>query len=195
MNELDYVRSALISASEMPDEGFTDRQIHQNRSRHFVESLAEVFRQRFKDDQGVRVLSRGCEDHRLEFGLNELLYDILVCEIDHTKSPRHKKVLTFVSRAIWQIESEFAADAREALFDFNKLVLGSASHKLFIGPKTNDDMRFLESLLPAARCCSGEVFVALATHPAKWSSDVDVAFWRTGGDGWVPVQPSTFQAA
>ena len=187
MNELGYVKAALLFAARLPDEGFTDGQIHQNRSQNFVESLAEMFRQGFNDGL-IRVLSRRCEDHRHEFGLNELLHDILVCEVGHTKSPKHAKALTFVSRAIWQIESEFAADAKAALFDFNKLVLGSALNKLFIGPKTDDDMRFLESLLPAARCCSGTVFVALATHPAKWSAGVDIAFWRAGSDGWVSVQ-------
>lgn len=45
MNELAYVRSALLSAAGMPDKGSMDGQIHKNRSQNFVKSLANLFRQ------------------------------------------------------------------------------------------------------------------------------------------------------
>ena len=195
MHELIHVRSALLSAAAMPDDGFTEVQMHRNRSRNFVEALANAFRLDSKKQPNIRVLSRHTDAHRSEFGLNELLYDVLVCEVAQTKSPRHSRPLTFVRRAIWQIESEFAADAREALFDFNKLILGNAPYKLFVGPKTDNDAKFIEALFPSAQSCSGQVFIALLPHPSQWHLPLNAAFWRASGERWVPVQVSSANAA
>ncbi|HEX8987032.1 MAG TPA: hypothetical protein VF816_03660 [Rhodocyclaceae bacterium] len=190
MDELAFVQDALVSAVAMPDKDA------RSQSRNFVTALARAFRDKFECPVGnscFRVLSRDHGEHRPEFGLNELLFDVLVCEVGQV--PRNPRPLTFVRRAIWQIESEFAADARKALFDFNKLVLGDATYKLFIGPKTADDKKFLDSLLPAALCCSGTVFVALAPHPKTWNpathQPLHAEFWRADRDrdAWVPLPP------
>lgn len=186
MEELAYVQAALRCAAADPG------QSNRNRSREFVKKLANAFRERFKThghNTNFCVLSRDNGDHRGEFGLNELLYDILVCEVGTVESARHSRALTFIRRTIWQIESEFSSNSRKALFDFNKLVLGSAQYKLFIGPKTSNDEQFLKSLFPAAQCCSGVVFAALASPPAKWSkAELSVKLWRADPHGWVPLQ-------
>lgn len=66
------------------------------------------------------------------------------------------------------VESEFARNSRQALIDFNKLVLGSAHNKLFIGPQVSEVEPFVNVLKPAARACTGNVYIALIPHPAKW---------------------------
>jgi hypothetical protein len=76
-----------------------------------------------------------------------------------------------VQDVLWQIESEMARNTREALFDFNKLVLGAAAAKLFIGPLVHDPEIYIEVLRAAAEKCSGVVHCALVPHPDKWDGD------------------------
>ena len=57
------------------------------------------------------------------------------------------------AEVLWQVESEFANNSRETLKDFNKLVCGSAKHKLFVGSQVSDRESFIHVLLPAARAC------------------------------------------
>ncbi len=76
------------------------------------------------------------------------------------------------------MESEFARDSRQALIDFNKLVLGSAHNKLFVGPQVSKVEQFIDVLKPAARACTRNVYVALIPHPAKWKNASDyVQLW------------------
>src|SRR2546423_7078180 len=189
MKELAYGRVGLVAAASEADEGFSAGQINRNRSRKFVEAIATEFRRHALPS--VRVFSKDCSDHRLEFGLDELPYDILVCEVATTPAAQQSKALPYVSRALWQIESEFAADTREALFDFNKLVLGSASHKLFIGPRVADESAFLREFHSASLCCSGEVYAALVSHPYYWRErPLEVTYWRSGAREWEPIDPN-----
>ena len=161
MNPRILVESALKMAQAEPDEGKTLGLVHHNRSKHFVEALADQFRAQYKRQATVRVLSKHSDLHRDEFGLNELLFDVLVCNTSSVPSARGSASLTFVTRALWAVESEFARDTRQAVFDFNKLVLAAADSKLFVGPQVSDETSFLETLLAPAVKCSGEVFVAL----------------------------------
>lgn len=187
MRELAYVRTALELAATMPDGGEDAPQRLRRRARNFVQALAMAFRHAPDTVANRRVLSKHSNAHRAEFGLNELLYDILVCEVAQTVSPRNAKALPFLSRVHWQIECEFAKNAREAIYDFNKLVLGCAPYKLFIGPQTYDDAKFLDALLPSALSCTGTVFAALVTHPSQWGEEVTARFWQVDGGGWLPV--------
>lgn len=96
-----------------------------------------------------------------EFGLNALLFDVLVCETGKTLSATRRTELTCVTRALWAVESEMARDNRQALLDFNKLLLAASDNKLFVGPQVAGAAAYLNSLLYPARCCSGSVYVAL----------------------------------
>ncbi len=150
-----------------------------------MESVAEAFRAAYLSDSDIRVFSKYCDNHREDFGLNELLYDVCVCRIGTCTSARQGKTLCYVREALWQIESEYAANSRQALFDFNKLVLGSAANRLFAGPAVNDVDSFLNTLLPAARCCSGTVYVALTPHPKDWTDRLDTPrIWQLRDAGW-----------
>lgn len=166
--------------------GVTTGVLHQHRSREWVKALADQFRSAFPGDAFIRVFNKGHGGNRCDFGINELLYDVLVCRIDKVASCQQGKKLYFIQEALWQIESEFARDSREALADFNKLVLGSARNKLFVGPHVHDPQSFLNVLIPPARACSSSVFAALVPHPDSWGATTDhkVDLWQFSGAGW-----------
>ena len=102
------------------------------------------------------------------------------------ESAKHKKALYYIKEVLWQVESEFAKNSREALVDFNKLVLGSAKNKLFIGPHVSDQESFIEVLRPAAKQCSGSVFLGMISHPAEWDSEDSskIDFWKLSDGKW-----------
>jgi len=177
MNPRNLVGSALSLAQAQADEGDSPSLVHRSRSRHFVEALAGEFRTHYALQPSIRVLSKHFPGHRADFGLNELLFDVLVCDTSTVRSATDSATLVFVTRGLWAVESEFARDTRQAIFDFNKLVLASTDYKLFVGPQVADQSAFLEPLLPPAGKCGGEVFIALVPHPSEWTtgrSDVDV---------------------
>lgn len=172
-----------------PDEGEIPRLINRNRSKNFVEELASQLREEYTNHKSVFVLSKhsGKQDHREKFGLNELLFDILVCETEEVQSALGNETLTFVSKALWEIESEFARNSREAVYDFNKLVLGSSENKLFVGPQLPDEKGFLEPLAELAKRCNANIYVALVQHPGDWKKDEpSVHCWKFNGE-WQPI--------
>ena len=140
-------------------------------------------------DEAVRVFSKGCRANRKEFGLNELLYDVSVCRSGTVRSSVHGRQLPYIREVLWQVESEFALDGREALKDFNKLVCGSAQNKLFAGPLVAANEGFINVLLPAARVCTGRIVVVLLPHPGRWGDAAfEVRGWELKVDRWVPMQ-------
>lgn len=178
---------SLAKARAADVEGATPQQLHSRRSRTWVETLAHGFRTYYVDDPSVRVFSKYHPDYQLEFGLNELLYDILVCQVDTVKAGRGDKDLYYIKHVLWQVESELAKNTRQALYDFNKLVLGTADTKLFIGPHVHDEPAYLATLLPAARACTNAVFAALMPHPAVWSvEDGSIDLWQLRDAEWAP---------
>jgi hypothetical protein len=178
LNIKQIIKDSLVVASAMPDEGTDEGIIHRNRSKHFVESLAAALREFYRAEKGLFVLSKHHGDHRLEFGLNELLYDILVCKTAQVSSSLENEVLTFVTKAIWLVESEFARNSREAIYDFNKLVLGSSENKLFVGPQVSDEPSFLQPLCEPAKYCDSKTYIALVPHPSDWRRRaLDVHCW------------------
>ena len=170
------LQNALDQAKLEPDKGKTAQQINQNRSLSWVKSLAEQFKKRYEGDSEIRIFTKSNYSNRKDFGLNELLHDVLVCRIGEVESSLHKKKLCFIKEVIWQIESEFAHNTRSSLVDFNKLVLGSAKYKLFIASqvKKGTENAFLKVLQPAAADCTGDVYVGMVPHPNKWT-DVEGA--------------------
>jgi len=182
-----HLQRALTTAMRVPIPADTAQRRHARRSRAWVAALADEFRTHYRGDPDVRVLSKHDPSNHREFGLNELLYDVLVCRVGTAPAANSPATLTYVREALWQVESEFARDSRQAVYDLNKLVLGAAPHKLFVGPQVSDEARFLAALLPAARCCSGEVYVALVPHPAQWDDgEAVVRVWRLVEEGWTP---------
>ena len=149
---------------------------NQRRSRKWVDGLAEEFNKKFRKDltqSNDIVFWQGNDGNKAEFGLNELLFDILVCQTETTWSMESKpKPLNFVSEASWIVESEFAENTRHILLDMSKLVLGTASNKLFIVSDRNDENeKLLDRLKPVAKKIDGRLFLAFVPHPRHWSKD------------------------
>jgi hypothetical protein len=149
--------------------------------------------------EGVVVFSKSEKENRRAFGLNEMLYDICVCEVATCDAYRAKRKLSYIKRALWLVESEFARNSAEAVKDFNKLVIGRAANKLFVAPRLAapaNEQRYLAVLLPVALSAAGDagenVYVAFVPHPSRWEGgSMDVALWRLLGDGWHAVVGGT----
>jgi len=174
------LQEALKHAQSKPKKGSTPQQINMNRSSYWVEALAEQFKKNYEGDSEIRVFSKSDPSNRKDFGLNELPYDVLVCRVGEVESSIHKKKLCFIKEVIWQVESEFAQNSRSTLVDFNKLVLGSGQNKLFTCSQVRkgNEKSLLNVLQPAAKYCTGDVYVCMVPHPSKWESgDSDVHLW------------------
>jgi hypothetical protein len=171
-------RNKLAAFCE-PDKG----KLHRKRSLEFVESLSDSLLAYYSGRrEAVASLSKHHDRDRVRFGMNELLYDVSVVEFDEVHSGKSGKNLSYVTNGLWLVESEMAQNKREALYDFNKLVLGSAENLLFVGPHVIDEADYLRILGEAAKFCSGRVFVALIPHPKDWGNEffkpVDAWEWR-----------------
>jgi hypothetical protein len=171
-----------------------DQYTHQKRSSNWVLSLGEKLRHFYNaypcnPNSEIRVFSKPDGNNRRDFGLNELLYDVLVCRVGMIPSRRRNITLYYIKEAIWQIESEFRSDSRESLKDFNKLVIGNAPNKLFIGPNVSSDSNepYLDVLLSPAKKCQGNVYCALIPHPSKWEdAGCDkILLWKFDGKSWI----------
>jgi hypothetical protein len=184
------VQTALERAAGEPLSRQSRQELHRERSSLFVENLATQLRRHSWDWDDVVVLSKHIGTNRERFGLNELLFDILVCRTAHTSSASRNEDLTYVTRGLWAIESELARDSREAILDFNKLVLASCENALFVGPQVADEVAFLKPLAAAAAHCSANVHLALIPHPSVWNEEsaLGVRSFNWRDDKWVPVK-------
>lgn len=165
------VISALKSAMGSDDVGKTKGQVNRNRSKNFVEELGKQFSSEYQSNKNIRVLTKHNGENRAEFGLNELLFDVLVCEVSIVPSSTRRKALTHVTKGLWAVESEMAQNSREAMYDFNKLVLSSCERLLFVGPLVSDNAAFISPLKQAAQYCKKPVYIALIPHPREWLDD------------------------
>ncbi len=179
-NVKQLLQEALQQAKSYTDSGKTMQKINMHRSQNWVKALTEQFKKKYDGDSEIRVFSKSDDSNRKDFGLNELLHDVLVCKVGEMQSSVHKKKLCFIKEVLWQVESEFANNTRNSLVDFNKLVLGSAENKLFIASqvKKGTENVFLEVLKPAAGYCTGDVYVGMIPHPRDWAdTHDDIHLW------------------
>ena len=175
---------AVLNGKRMPNKA---------RSREFVKVLAEQFRKQYQNEPNIKVFSRDWAENRREFGLNELLYDITVCKTGKVNAAKRDIELSYIKEGICQVESEFSKSSKQGLYDFNKLVLGSAPNKIFIGPRLNNDIvqqAFLDVFKSAAQACSGNIFIAMVPHPKVWAdTDLGVQVYRFNSDSnrWAMI--------
>jgi hypothetical protein len=175
-----------------------DRVRNRKRSCAWVECLAAELRARFEGSAGdIRVFSKEYRKNRKEFGVNEMLYDIGVCETATCPSHTGRKQLRYITHALWLIESEFAKNSAAAVNDFNKLVLGAADNKLFIAPFLGHETRdknYREKLLPVAQRClnpaSRNVYLAQVPHPNRWGERPPhrIGLWKLEGLKWAATE-------
>lgn len=171
----DLLIESLDAAQAVKNDETDIGKSHRKSSTNWIECLAKNLVPHYPKEEGFYVLARPIENK--VFGLNELLYDIVVCSTQKIDG------LTYVQDVEWQIESEFSNLKFEVVKDFNKLVLGSARRKLFIEAALNHTER-LRVLAPAASACSGEVFVSFIPHPVDWSTRKDIALYKWNGIDW-----------
>ena len=174
VNVKELVQDALQTAATKTKDN-QDRhpaRLHRARSNVFVGALGEGLQRCYADESGVRVLWQGNREHRKEFGMNELLFDVTVCESTTVPSPRRGTPLAAVTGGLWSVESEFARDTRQSVFDFNKLVLSSSKNKLFVAPVVDKSLidKFRNTLGLVADNCSGNVYLVLVPHPSTWNT-------------------------
>ncbi len=180
------LENSLKLAQKTEDIGKTKGEINRDRSKRFIENLGDEFRQLYASDKSLKIFTKHFLGNKKEFGLNELLYDVLVCETKTTNSI-HGKPLHFATKALWQVESELAKDTRQSIFDFNKLIIGAGDNKLFIGPQVNNQEKYISLLGDLAKYCSGNVFLSLITHPAEWEKQLSVKYWKFEKDKWLEI--------
>ena len=188
MNVEELVQRSFEAAKATRTGNDTKKYTNRQRSEAFVDELSSRFSQ-FYQGPCVRVFSRRNPSNYQHFGLNELLHDICICTVATVPSPRHKRELYYIQDVLWQVESEFARDGRQEMGDFNKLVLGSAHHKLCIMSPLRDPDPALQRdvFIPAAAACSGRVYLALVPHPNDWdelASEVEVWEFERGTEIW-----------
>lgn len=177
----DALRTAQSGNYEQPDPG----KRHQEMSRSFVERLAELMRAEYRG-RDVAVMSKhNCEKRPL-LGMNEFLFDIAVLEYRSVQARGSGEAYAVVTGGLWVVESEMAKLRREAIYDFNKLVLAKAPRKLFIGPIVSDVPGYLEALAQVAASCDEQLSLALIPHPQEWDEApiVRVLFWTWRSGRW-----------
>jgi len=179
----EWIRSALAIANSGPHLQGPLGVVHRDRSRRFVEAMGKIARDNAESDS-ERVLTKHYAENRQEFGLNELLFDVLYCDTATTPAAEAGVMLRYITRGKWAVESEFSRDSREALFDFNKLILADTEAKLFVGSLTSNWKDFLRPFAAAARHVKGQLFLALIPHPSEWKSkenqDLKIFRWSDG---------------
>ena len=164
---------------------------HRKRSARWVDELAKELARLCglceSGDGDVRVFWRGERDS--DFKLNELLFDIAVCDTEETESIEQQKVLRFVSRCLWLVESELANDSREIIVDLSKLVMGSSEFKLFVAgvplldtPSRNRrEEKILKMCKRVADRCSGTLYFCFIPYPSEWkepdAGEYEPAVW------------------
>jgi len=165
-----------------PRNGESDKSRHGRLSQAFVNATAKKFSCFFPHQESYWTFCRSFhkpeepdEDPKEKgFGLHELLFDIHVCQFEMIPSLKESKniFLPIVKRAIWHIESELDEhDSGKWLKDFNKLVVGSAPFKMFIGPyKDGQNEAIKKTLRTPAEYASGKLFLALIPHPRHWKN-------------------------
>ena len=189
MGIMQLIWKSLASAQNMTDLEGTTGEVHRERSKNFVECLAEQLGQLHGKLEHVASMSKHRKGNRERFGMNELLFDVSVFQYDSVRSEHSGKDLSYVTKGLWIVESEMAKNKREALYDFNKLVLGRAENKLFVGPRVRDEKDYLRVLGKAATNCDGRLFVALIPHPSTWpvENEEGVRVWEWRSERWCPI--------
>ena len=186
-------RVADASAGKSPKQD-----AHRERSTRWVDALAEELVRCYEiDNRNMRVFWKGREDP--DFKLNELLFDIAVCETEETESTNKGIALPFVRECLWLVESELENSSRSIVVDLSKLVMGSSRFKLFVaGVRDSDairrdrrEKRILKMCERAADLCACTFYFCFIPHPSVWRSagagEHGPSVWMRKGADWDPL--------
>ena len=156
------------------DDSLNAGQRNRKRSSQWVCALAEAFQSKYRDPRVHRVFWLGNDKNREQFGINELLFDVMVCSVSTVESlQRQSNLLEFIDQCHWQIESEYnRSNSRAVIMDMSKLVVGSAENKLFVAAhRVSGEPELLKLCAGIARRCSGNLYFAFVAHPEDWKRD------------------------
>ena len=144
-------------------------EIRKDRSSAWIDSLGKGFQTNYSDDD-QRVFWGANKGNSRDFRLNELLFDISVCQIGYVPSLVRGKSLGYISKCFWQVESELnKKNSREITKDFSKLVLGRSENQLFISSYQGiRKEKALGMSSDIARCCNGNLYLCFIDHPETW---------------------------
>ena len=148
------------------------RSLNVSRSKDWVAALANELLANESEKGEVVLFTRSNTSNRIDFGLNELLYDICLVRTERVRAAVHDVELVSITEALWQVESEFAKNSRSALVDFNKLVIGSAKNKLFVGSLIagKRGRAYRDVLAVPAAYVAGNCYLAMIPHPSSWDT-------------------------
>ena len=146
--------------------------VHQEASGVWVDCVGREFQKLYNHDN-QRVFWKGNKKNRDKFGLNELLFDISVCQVEEVPSISRGTPLPFVSKCHWQVESELNdSDSREITKDLSKLVMGQSDNNLFISSyQGNKQTKIKRMCSRIARRCTGELYLCFIDHPRNWGCE------------------------
>ena len=181
--------NALTSAAS--SRSSSDRpagQIHKDRASAWIDCLGKVFQEHYSDED-YRVFWRQNEANS-DFGLSELLFDISVCQIGWVESMKPGKFLPYISKCLWQVESEFNnRNSREITKDFSKLVMGRAESQLFVSTYQDTNQKKVMSMCSKiANSCDSNLYFCFVEHPERWSSDPKMpSLFKWEDKDWKPL--------
>jgi len=157
------------------------------RSKLWVECLAQSFRE-LPWKSKVTVFSRGFKGNKIEFRLNELLFDITVAEVKEIQSVRGIDITT-ITGVKWLVESEFKrTDSRDIIIDFSKLIIGNSENKLLVISAGSSLTTWAMTIIPSLiKCSNNNFFLAFLPHPEDWYSAEcpSVAIYQLTATGWL----------
>lgn len=163
-------------------------QTHKDRAIAWIDCLGEGF-QEYYSNKDQRVFWKNNEDNRSDFHLNELLFDVSVCQIGWVESIVRGRRLPYISNCLWQVESEFDnRDSREIMKDFSKLVMGRAESQMFVSTYQGVRQKQVMSMCSTiASCCNGNLYLCFVEHPEKWSNGPKrPSLFRWEDNDWRP---------
>ena len=147
----------------------------------WVQALADELRTAYGSAPSIRVVQRG-GGNSPELGDVDLPVDVAVWRAGSNAAPGEESETTYVREVLWQVSVELSDDAGETLRALNRLVLGSATSKLLVGPQHGDATSTLNALQRAAAACSGQLFLALA--PLDGGPGATPRMWRFRAGRW-----------
>ena len=174
----------LANSSENLSKG-PPAQIHTDRASAWIDCLGNGFQGHYSDED-YRVFWRRNEANS-DFGLSELLFDISVCQIGWVESIKQRKPLPYISKCLWQVESEFNnKNSREITKDFSKLVMGRAESQLFVSTYQGTNQKKAMSMCARiANSCDSNLYLCFVEHPEEWSNDPKMpSFFKWEEKNW-----------
>ncbi len=150
---------------------------HYSLSQNWVKNFARRLEANYNDKNDIKAFYR--DENSKEF-----LYDITVGECKDFLTKRSKEPSKYVSKSIWQIESEFEKNATAIAYDFSKLFSGNAPFKMMVGPLREEEDNegstyFMDKMKKMCNNISDDEswYFLLITHPGNWKKGKDM-IWR-----------------